>query len=110
MIDCIPIWNTRNGKVKESWILLFVILCNLELIRAYEVTLERFNCVITYELYNVFIPFVYVYISKLKMWIQFLVPKIEDGNNFGVSIQVRISVHSLSLPWPVVSFLSTDIQ
>ena len=28
----------------------------------------------------------------MKMWIAFLIPKIEDGNNFGVSVQVRISL------------------
>jgi proteasome activator subunit 3 (PA28 gamma) len=25
--------------------------------------------------------------NLLKMWISFMIPKIEDGNNFGVSIQ-----------------------
>ena len=29
------------------------------------------------------------------MWISFLIPKIEDGNNFGVSIQVRLFMEPL---------------
>ena len=28
--------------------------------------------------------------NLLKMWIQLLIPKVEDGNNFGVGIQVRV--------------------
>lgn len=27
--------------------------------------------------------------SQVKMWVQLLIPRIEDGNNFGVSIQVK---------------------
>ena len=33
----------------------------------------------------------YVFIVQIKIWIQLRIPKIEDGNNFGVSIQVRMS-------------------
>lgn len=33
-------------------------------------------------------------INKLKMWIVFLIPRIEDGNNFGVSIQASFKLHS----------------
>ncbi|NWV58191.1 PSME3 protein, partial [Daphoenositta chrysoptera] len=28
--------------------------------------------------------------NTVKMWVQLLIPRIEDGNNFGVSIQVRL--------------------
>ena len=29
-------------------------------------------------------------LASIKMWIQLQVPKIEDGNNFGVEIQVFV--------------------
>ena len=31
--------------------------------------------------------------AQIKEWIQLMVPKIEDGNNFGVSVQVSIIRH-----------------
>ncbi|WAQ94637.1 PSME3-like protein [Mya arenaria] len=44
--------------------------------------------------------------DEIKMWISFLIPKIEDGNNFGVSIQsgsyarrhtATLAAHAMSL-------------
>lgn len=32
---------------------------------------------------------VVIFLPQVKMWVQLLIPRIEDGNNFGVSIQVR---------------------
>lgn len=37
------------------------------------------------------------------MWISFLIPKIEDGNNFGVSIQEGICIKN---PRSTKSFIS----
>ena len=34
-------------------------------------------------------------ITKLRMWVIFLIPKIEDGNNFGVGIQVSLAEKKL---------------
>lgn len=43
------------------------------------------------EVFAQVLALVSVVISPLqvKMWVQLLIPRIEDGNNFGVSIQVR---------------------
>ena len=30
------------------------------------------------------------------MWIQLLIPRIEDGNNFGVSIQVQLIIKHIN--------------
>ena len=39
-------------------------------------------------------------VSRLRMWIIFLIPKIEDGNNFGVGIQVsRMDLPVLGDQW-----------
>ena len=50
--------------------------------------------------------------NLLKMWVTFLIPRIEDGNNFGVSVQVRCDRRDLlrcySLP-PAHHILITSI-
>lgn len=42
--------------------------------------------------------------NVLKMWISFLIPKIEDGNNFGVSIQEDILAEIQSVESEAAAF------
>ena len=50
--------------------------------------------------------------NTVKMWVQLLIPRIEDGNNFGVSIQeetvAELSRVKLHLIW--TRFLDTILQ
>lgn len=43
--------------------------------------------------------------NLLKMWVTFLIPKIEDGNNFGVSIQEEILMEIMVTEKEADSFL-----
>jgi len=44
-------------------------------------------------------------VNKLKMWILFLIPRIEDGNNFGVSIQEETLAEVRTVEAEAASFL-----
>jgi len=44
-------------------------------------------------------------VNKMKMWILFLIPRIEDGNNFGVSIQEDTLAEVRTVESEAASFL-----
>ncbi|VDK61375.1 unnamed protein product [Anisakis simplex] len=44
-------------------------------------------------------------VNKVKMWILFLIPRIEDGNNFGVSIQEEALNEVRTVEGEAASFL-----
>uniref|UniRef100_A0A183CCE4 Proteasome activator complex subunit 3 n=1 Tax=Globodera pallida TaxID=36090 RepID=A0A183CCE4_GLOPA len=44
-------------------------------------------------------------VNKVKVWIQFLIPKIEDGNNFGVSIQEECLNETRNVEAEVAGFI-----
>jgi len=43
--------------------------------------------------------------NKVRMWINFLIPKIEDGNNFGVSIQEDVVAEARTVESEASSYL-----
>jgi len=45
------------------------------------------------------------YVNKIKIWIMFLIPRIEDGNNFGVSIQEETLAEVRTVEAEAASFL-----
>ena len=47
-------------------------------------------------------------LGKVKLWIQLMVPRIEDGNNFGVAVQEECSGEVRVDPLAVVSYLAAS--
>ena len=48
--------------------------------------------------------------NKIKMWIAYQIPKIEDGNNFGVSIQEDILAEARQVETEVATYLDQISQ
>ena len=45
------------------------------------------------------------FILQVKMWVQLLIPRIEDGNNFGVSIQEETVAELRTVEGEAASYL-----
>lgn len=44
-------------------------------------------------------------LAQVKMWVQLLIPRIEDGNNFGVSIQEETVAELRTVEGEAASYL-----
>lgn len=48
---------------------------------------------------------IYFIVLQVKMWVQLLIPRIEDGNNFGVSIQEETVAELRTVEGEAASYL-----
>lgn len=47
----------------------------------------------------------FMFLLQVKMWVQLLIPRIEDGNNFGVSIQEETVAELRTVEGEAASYL-----
>lgn len=51
------------------------------------------------------VAFSFFFLLQVKMWVQLLIPRIEDGNNFGVSIQEETVAELRTVEGEAASYL-----
>lgn len=83
-------WGWRHGGEYRYWQTKYWLLCSWHLATAagviyFMVLAEKAMVLMYFGLLTL----------QVKMWVQLLIPRIEDGNNFGVSIQVMCLYYTL---------------
>ncbi|VVC46510.1 Hypothetical protein CINCED_3A006103 [Cinara cedri] len=65
------------------------------------------------EMFNIVKPYMRQLLedtNALKMWVSLLIPKIEDGNNFGVAVQEDTLAQIQHVEAEVASYLEQEFQ